>query len=143
MTEQTPVPEWAKGLTPQPDAPQDAPFDDRYEYAAIAAAAVAAYPVHSELSCILAILEPPIWMAGLWSKSESGWKNSRPGGADLSFDDARALIESRIAELGLDANLVYAFPNQRGVFKSWQAEHAWHQLPFSKRMDRFRLQEAR
>src|SRR5580692_1780713 len=68
------------------------------EYAEIGARLVS-YP-RSTISCELNLLQPDLWMRGLWGEVEGGWYNARNNSV-FTFDDARKLIEDRIRELGL------------------------------------------
>jgi len=63
----------------------------------------------TELSCLLMLVQPQRWMKGLWGEEREGWHDTRTD-TFLSFDAARQLIADRIKELGLDANLVNAYP---------------------------------
>lgn len=95
------------------------------------------------LECELGVLEEPRWMAGLWAVArdtdgnEVGWRDSRTNTL-LTFDDARQLIEDRIRQLGLSAELVHAFPQTRGFFSGFAEEHQFWNLPFEQRMLRFK-----
>jgi len=101
------------------------------------------------LACLLLVLAVPRWMAGLWqddiltgsvfSEVPGGWFNHRSGvPVFLSFVDARQWIDERIAELGLDADLVNAWPKSKHSFE-WDRE--FYALPFEERMDIFRARK--
>jgi hypothetical protein len=76
-------------------------------------------------------------MKGLWAETADGWRDSRTD-TILTFDNARQLIADRIAELGLDADKVNAFPFQRDLFVDAQAEQNFWRASFEDRMKRFR-----
>src|ERR1700688_928538 len=73
----------------------------------------------SEISCVLSLLEPAAWMAGLWGDEKAGWHDARTN-TFLSFDDARDLISARIKELGLDETLVNAHPKSKSSAAEYQ-----------------------
>lgn len=91
----------------------------------------------STLSCELGLLQPDLWMRGLWGEEKEGWRDARTNTL-FTFDDARKLIEDRIQELGLDAALVHAFPRARRFFSGWVEERQFWNLPFKQRMERFK-----
>jgi hypothetical protein len=95
-----------------------------------------------ELDCLLSVLGVPRWFAGLWqedvlhgsvfSEVPGGWFNNRSGlPVFVSFETAREWIDERIVELGLDADLVRAWP---------KSDHGL-ELPFESRMDFFRVRK--
>jgi hypothetical protein len=96
-----------------------------------------------DLMCIMSALRVPRWWDGKFSEDEynekkelvkivGGWKNAS---GFMSFAEARAEIVLRIVELGLSAELVWAFPSSHST---WEADASWRSQPFQKMMDRFR-----
>jgi hypothetical protein len=88
----------------------------------------------AEISCLLSLLQPPVWMSGLWGDEKGGWRDARTDTL-LSFDHARQLIDNRILELGLSPEKVRAYPHSHS---SMAESQAFHRLPFDQRMNRFR-----
>ena len=70
-----------------------------------------------------------------------GWTTRKPSDVRtktfLSFDDARQLIDARIAELGLSPELVHAFPHSH-AFPNIDEHQAFWRLSFEDRMERFK-----
>jgi len=131
-----PFPHGERSSTPQPH------FKSDYE---IMAEQLRDEP-RNTLSCLVALLEVPRWMTGLWQSVEltkgvfqripGGWLNNRSGApVFVSFAEARQWIENRIVELGLDADLVNAWPHSH---HSVSEDSAFYKLPFEVRMNCFR-----
>jgi hypothetical protein len=95
------------------------------------------YP-RSEISCLLGLLQPDRWMAGLWGDEKGGWHDARTN-TFLSFDDARDLISARIKELGLSPELVHAWPHS---VNGTAEDQTFHRQTFEQQMERFRQRES-
>jgi hypothetical protein len=109
---------------------------DMIEFAATAKQATS--QPRSGLFCILMLIQPRVWMAGLWGDDAEGWHDAR-NNIDLTFDTARKLIDLRIKELGLDAAKVNAYPKSHSTIAEMQAFDA---LDFDSRMAKFKLAKA-
>jgi hypothetical protein len=94
----------------------------------------------SELSCLLMLLQPPVWMAGLWGDEDGGWRDARTD-KFFSFEQIREILDARIKELGLNADLVHAWPHSsladRG--ETIADERAFRRMSFEERMNKFRV----
>jgi hypothetical protein len=117
------------------------------EYAEQARQMVTGYFTVTEVE--LNLLRVPQWIAGLWSRepknwrenriSPEGWRDNRTGEC-LTLDEARGLISVRIAELGLDRELVDAcFEYRDGLAKYEQ----FRAMNFEQFLDMFRLRRVK
>jgi hypothetical protein len=105
---------------------------DMIEFAATAKQATS--QPRSGLSCILMLIQPTLWMTGLWGDVADGWHDAR-NNIDLTFDTARKLIDLRVKELGLDAAKVNAYPKSHSTIAEMQAFDA---MGFEARMQLFK-----
>jgi hypothetical protein len=87
------------------------------------------------LFCLLMLVQPPEWLAGLWSETAAGWVNKRANDKLLGWDAARQLVAARIKELGLDADKVWAYPQSHC---SWQDDQTFHRMTFETQMSQFK-----
>ncbi len=109
---------------------------DMLEYDATAKAAIS--QPRSSLFCILMLIQPTLWMVGLWRDVADGWHDAR-NNIDLTFDTARKLIDLRVKELGLESEKVYAYPKSHSTIAEMQAFDA---LDFDSRMAKFKSAKA-
>jgi hypothetical protein len=115
-----------------PDPPASTP-KPLSEFAEAARIAMLEHP-DGGLECLLLLVKPERWMQGSWARRPDGWFDVRTQTA-LTFDDARNLVDARIAELGLDAEKVYAHPVDRSMGAGEYT--AFLNLRFSEQMRRF------
>ncbi len=92
------------------------------------------HPAHRELNCLLSLVQPERWMAGSWSERSTGWHEHKTD-TDLSFDEAKTMLDARIAELGLAPVKVFAYPSSQGMNAA--EAHAFWNASFEQQMRRF------
>jgi hypothetical protein len=82
----------------------------------------------------LMLVQPQRWMKGLWGDEDGGWRDARTR-EFFSFEQMREILDARIKELGLNADLVHAWPKHTS---SLAEDQAFWRSDFEDRMKKFR-----
>jgi hypothetical protein len=123
----------AGGAIPLPELPKALPQRKPSEFDAAIDGLNREHP-DDGLFCLLMLVQPPKFMAGLWARNSWGWFDVRTR-TPMTFDEARVMVADRIAELGLSPEKVWAYPNT----VTPTAEHQMFlRMDFEQRMETLR-----
>jgi hypothetical protein len=124
-------------LPDQQQQPERTAQTSRFDATAAQAVRMAAHYAPRGLFCVLMLVKPDAWMAGLWDETPDGWVNKRDNDKLLSWDAARVMVADRCSELNLDLEKVWAYTAKTGYTleaEGFPSHHDFLNLSFESQM---------